>query len=94
MRKQFLQGKHHTNIITRYILHRKGKLQTCIPNKHRHKDPQQNASKQKITIHQKHTLCPTRHHPRGCKDGLIYEIKSMYTINAIKNIILCSTSYY
>ena len=49
--KLILQDQHHPDTKTRQRYHKERKLQANITDEHRHKNPQQNASKQNPTAH-------------------------------------------
>ena len=49
--KLILQGHHHPDTKTRQRCHQERKLQANITDEHRHKNPQQNTSKQNPTAH-------------------------------------------
>ena len=51
--KLILQGHHHPDTKTRQRQHTKRKLQANITDEHRHKNSQQNFSKQNSATHQK-----------------------------------------
>ena len=51
-----LRGHHHSDTKTRQRYHKKRKVQTNITDKYRHKNPQQNTSKQNPTTHQKNHI--------------------------------------
>ena len=46
-----LLGQYYPDSKTRQAQYKKGKLQTCITDEHRRKNPQQNTSKQYPTTH-------------------------------------------
>ena len=46
-----IRGHHHPDTKTRQRYHKERKLQANITDEHRHKNPQQNASKQNPTAH-------------------------------------------
>ena len=84
--KLILRGHHHPDTKTRQRQHKKRKLQANITDEHRHKNPQQNFSKQNSATHQKaHTPWSSWIYYRNARILQYMQINVIHHINKLKD---------